>query len=76
MKALPTNLKSHTTLLQQFGHQSGPPRLVARSYTGAIIAVEILIKQNMVAPVGIVLERRLVAVYGPSPILILQKNAA
>src|SRR5437867_5780653 len=43
-------------LLQEFGDEAGPARLVARADAGAVVAVEVLIEQNQVAPVRVALE--------------------
>src|SRR6185369_3327650 len=40
----------------QAGDQSGPSGLVAGSQAGAVVAVEIFVEENQVAPVWIVLE--------------------
>src|SRR5262245_39671381 len=42
--------------LDQLGHQPGPSGLVAGPEPGAIVAVEILVEQDMIAPVRIGLE--------------------
>src|SRR5687767_7816132 len=47
-------------LLDQFGDEGGPAGLVARAEAGAGISVEVLIEEEMVAPVGVLLEGRTV----------------
>ena len=42
--------------LDQRGDEPGPPRLVRRAESGAVVAVEVLVEQDQVAPVRIVLE--------------------
>jgi len=42
--------------LDYFRHDTGPARLVAGAKAGAVVAVEILVEQDMVAPVRVVLE--------------------
>src|SRR5262249_10287261 len=46
-----------TALLQQLGHEARPPRLMARADAGAVVAVEVLVEPDQVAPVRILLER-------------------
>src|ERR1700733_9074423 len=42
--------------IQEWGNQSGPSRLMAGPKARAIVTVEILVKQDQVAPVWVVLE--------------------
>ena len=42
--------------LDQLGHQPGPAGLVAGAEAGAVVAVEVLVEQEVVAPVRVVLE--------------------
>lgn len=42
--------------LNDLGHESGPSGLVAGAQPGAIVAMEVFIEENVVAPVGIALE--------------------
>src|SRR5271157_6229244 len=42
--------------LDQAGDDTGPSRLVARTEAGAVVAMEVFVEQQMVAPMGIVLE--------------------
>jgi hypothetical protein len=39
-----------SALDQQFGHERRPPGLVAGTYTGARVAVKVLVKWNQVVP--------------------------
>jgi hypothetical protein len=43
-------------LLQQFGDQASPARLVARADALASVSMEVFVEEDEVAPVGIVLE--------------------
>src|SRR5207253_1679916 len=43
-------------LLQRLGDQSGPARLVTCPDATAVVAMEIFVEQNEIAPVGVVLE--------------------
>ncbi len=42
--------------LDEFGHESGPASLMAGTEPGAIVAVEVFVEQDVIAPVGIALE--------------------
>src|SRR5580700_9845694 len=42
--------------IQQRRHQGGPSRLMRRSQSRSVVAVEILVKQHVIAPVGILLK--------------------
>src|SRR5688572_30259494 len=55
-------------VLDHRGHESGPPGLVAGTEAGAVVAVEILMEQQQIAPVGIGLERLLAAEHGAAPV--------
>src|SRR5579883_440725 len=55
--------------------QATPTGLVARSDTGAVIAMEIFVKQRIIAPVGIVLECFRTAKNRPPAILVTSENA-
>src|SRR5436190_8993455 len=55
-------------------HQTGPSRLVARAETGAIVAVEVLVEQQMVAPVRIGLKRLRAAEHRPPSILVANED--
>jgi hypothetical protein len=60
-RGLPANLQGplgvqKAVKLDELGHESGPAGLVAGAQPGTIIAVEIFIKENVIAPVGIALE--------------------
>src|SRR6185295_7121062 len=62
-------------LLQELGDEAGPTRLMARADAGAIVAVEVFVEGNQVAPVGIGLKFLGRAKHRPSLIVVLQKNA-
>src|SRR5687768_15950899 len=51
-------------LLDELGHEAGPPGLVAGAEAGAVVAVEVLVEQDEVAPVRILLEGPAAAVHG------------
>src|SRR5215813_10448213 len=53
-------------LVDQLRHQARPAGLMARPQPGAVVAVEILVEQQMIAPVLIVLKRRLTAEHRPA----------
>src|SRR5262249_15447991 len=48
---------SFTALLEQFCYQAGPACLMIRADAGAVVAVEVFVKQNEVAPVRIAMEK-------------------
>jgi hypothetical protein len=54
--------------------QTGPPGLMACADAGAVIAVEILVEENMVAPMGVGLELVLAAIDRPAPVLIAHEK--
>src|SRR3954466_8020046 len=54
---------------------SGPAGLVAGAQPGAVVAVEVLVEQHVVAPVRIVLEGFRCAVNGAAAVLVLQEDA-
>src|SRR5690349_7649419 len=56
--------------LDKLGDGAGPAGLVAGADAGAVVAVEVLIEQDVVAPVGIVLELLGVAVNGSAAVCI------
>src|SRR5262249_27865327 len=53
---------------------SGPPGLMARTEPRAVVAVEILVEQQQIAPVRVVLERRRAAVHSPPAVLVAQED--
>src|SRR5213079_2918705 len=53
--------------LQQCGDEAGPSGLVAGAEAGAVVAVEVLVKEDEVPPVRIVLELPRVSVDRPPP---------
>ena len=48
--------RRHAALLNQLGHERRPPRLVRRAEPRAVVAVEVFVERNEVAPVRIVLK--------------------
>ena len=62
-------------LLNQLRHESSPACLVAGANSGAVIPVKVLIKQEMVPPLGILLEERFAAEDWPPAFAIAKKNA-
>src|SRR5271169_4441015 len=63
-----------SALLHQLRDHAGPSGLVARSNSGSRIAVEVLMKQNQVAPVRIGLELFEITEHRPAAIFIAKKN--
>src|SRR6185369_16414723 len=61
-------------LLHEFGHQASPAGLMARSDTGAVVSMKVFMEQDQVSPMRICLELALIAVNGPAPVDILQKD--
>src|SRR2546427_5511289 len=61
-------------LLQELGDEARPARLVACAHAGAIVAVEVFVEENQVAPVGVPLERFRPAEDRPAPVLAAQKD--
>ena len=59
-----------TVKLDQFGHEPGPAGLMAGTEARAIIAVEVLVKEDVIAPVGIALELLTAAVDGAPALLV------
>src|SRR5262249_22177596 len=53
---------------------AGPSCLVAGAQSGSVVSVEVLVKQDVVAPVRICLELLRTTVYWPSASLISQEN--
>ena len=51
--------------VDQHGHQAGPARLVAGAQSRTVVAVEIFVKEDVIAPVGITLEHLNAAVNRP-----------
>ena len=47
-----------SALLNEFGEEARPARLVVCAQSGPVIAVKILVEQQQVAPVRVILERR------------------
>ena len=66
---------SFSTLLEQLRDERGPARLMAGSDASAVVAVEVLVEQNQIAPVRIVLERLDAAEHRTPAILVAQEDA-
>ena len=65
---------SFPVLLNQFRHQSGPAGLMARAYARSIVAVEVFVKRNEVAPVGVGLKLFRAAKDRPPPLRVACKD--
>src|ERR1700740_2373926 len=61
-------------LLDEFRHQAAPPRLMARTDPRTIIAVEVFVEENQVAPMWIALKRLCFAPHRAAARTIAQKN--
>jgi hypothetical protein len=68
--------ESPVVLLDQFCDQSGPTRLVARADAGAVVAVEVFVEWDQIAPVRVVLEFFRAAENRSSLIHIAKKESA
>ena len=68
-------LSVFTKLLNELSHQASPPRLMTGTNACSIIAVEVFIEQNEIAPVGIGLKRFTAAINGTIARWISQKDA-
>jgi len=62
-----------SALLHQLGDHTGPSGLMAGSYSGTRVAVEIFVKQHQVTPVWVRLEFLQIPKYRSAPPLILEK---
>src|SRR6266481_166596 len=60
--------------LDEFGHESCPTGLVTGAQPGTIVAMEVFIEVDVVAPVGIRLELFRAAVDGSSAMRVAQEN--
>lgn len=63
-------LNNSTTLLNQLGYQRRPAGLVAGPNACAVVAVEVLVEQNIVAPVRVGLELVRAAKHRPLPVCV------
>ena len=61
--------------VHQARDDAGPSGLVAGAETGAVVAVEVLVEQEEIAPVRILLELPRAAVDGPPALAVLQEDA-
>ena len=61
--------------IHEEGDQAGPPRLVAGSQPRSVVAVEVFVEQDEVAPVRIFLELLRPSIYRPPAILVAQESA-
>src|SRR5713226_4668643 len=64
----------YTLLLYQRGDQSRPARLVTRTKAFSSITMEELVKQEVIAPVGITPQRFIIAIAGTVSSLITQEQ--
>src|SRR5574338_542653 len=62
--------------VEQAGDDSSPARLMTGAQTSPVVTVEVLIKQDVVLPVRVFLERPGTAVYRASTILVAQEDPA
>ena len=60
--------------LDQLRHQPGPAGLMAGAEPRAVVAVEVFVEQDVVAPVGIGLELLRAAVHRPPAVLVAQED--
>src|SRR5262249_20444576 len=61
-------------LLDELGAQSGPAGLVARTDSGAVVAVEVFVKRNQIAPMRVVLKFFSAAEGGSLPIRVQEED--
>ena len=61
--------------LRKHGHQRRPSGLVAGAEAGAVVAVEVLVERNVVAPVRVLLELLRAAEHRPPAALVAQEDA-
>ena len=66
---------SFALLLDEVGYQAGPASLVARAHTSAVVAVEVLVERDVVAPMRVALEQVDLAEYGPPPASVAEEDA-
>ena len=64
-----------TENIEQESNESGPPSLVTGAQPGAVVAMEVLVKEDMIAPMRIFLELGSAAVERPLSIGIAKENA-
>ena len=61
-------------LLDEFGDQAGPAGLVASAHPGAVITMEVLVEQHVIAPVGVVLKALAPAEHRSPAVTVAQKD--
>src|SRR5579864_3136728 len=71
----PRPRESFSALLQKLGDQRGPAGLMARSQARAVVAVEIFVKQRIIAEIRIVLESLRAAEHRPAAAGVAQKQS-
>src|SRR5262249_17471656 len=72
---LPINhAASLPTLLDQLRHEPRPPRLVARTNTRSVVAVEVFVEEDQVAPVLVGLELLRATADGAAAVLVAQED--
>src|SRR5712692_5351147 len=64
----------YTTLLEEFGDEPGPARLVTCAQAGTVVPVKIFVKQDKVFPMGIVLKKVDSAGNRAAPVLAANKD--
>ena len=64
-----------TTLLQELGDESSPASLVTGAYTRAVVAVEVFMEGNQIAPVWIVLKLFVRSKHRPALISVEQEDS-
>src|SRR5207248_3600648 len=72
---IPATARSLPALLEQFGDEAGPAGLMVGPKAGAVVAVEVFIEQNQIAPIGIALEDFGSPSDGPAARVVAQENA-
>src|SRR5262245_2742208 len=65
---------TRTTLQNQFRHQPGPSGLMAGASAPAVVAVEVLVEEDQVAPMWIALELFVLAMHRPSSVGIAEER--
>ena len=61
-------------LLEQLGYQAGPAGLVAGAEAGAVVAVEVFVEQDVIAPMRVGLELVGAAEHGTAAVLVAKKE--
>jgi hypothetical protein len=61
-------------MLDQFRERACPPSLVAGAESGAVVPVEVFVKQQVIAPVRVRGENRVISVHGASALGVGQED--